>query len=51
MTENNKEIISVIMPAYNSERYISEAVESVRNQSYTNWALVVIVDDGSADNV
>lgn len=50
MTENNKEIISVIMPTYNSERYISEAVESVRNQSYTNWELV-IVDDGSADNV
>ena len=46
--ENNKKTVSVIMPAYNSERYISEAVESVCNQSYTNWELV-IVDDGSAD--
>lgn len=41
-------MISVIMPAYNSERYISEAIESVLNQSYTNWELV-IVDDGSSD--
>lgn len=41
-------MISIIMPAYNSERYIAEAVESVLTQSYTNWELV-IVDDGSSD--
>lgn len=41
-------MISVIMPAYNSERYISEAIESVLRQSYKNWELV-IVDDGSSD--
>lgn len=41
-------MISVIMPAYNSERYISGAVESVLSQSYTDWELI-IVDDGSTD--
>lgn len=42
-------MISIIMPAYNSEKYISEAIESVCNQSYENWELV-IVDDGSTDH-
>lgn len=41
-------MISVIMPAYNSEMYISEAIESVINQSYKNFELI-IVDDGSTD--
>lgn len=41
-------MISVIMPAYNSERYISEAIESVINQSFYNFELI-IVDDGSTD--
>ena len=42
-------MISIVMPAYNSEKYISEAIESVCNQSYKNWELV-IVDDGSTDH-
>lgn len=41
-------MISIIMPAYNSEKYISEAIESVLSQSYTDWELI-IVDDGSID--
>ena len=41
-------MISIIMPAYNSERYISEAIDSVLTQSYKNFELV-IVDDGSSD--
>ena len=36
------------MPVYNSEKYVSEAIESVRNQSYENWELL-IVNDGSTD--
>ena len=41
-------LISVIMPAYNSERYIKKAVESVLFQTYTNWELLII-DDASSD--
>ena len=42
----NKRKISIIMPVYNSEKYVSEAIESVCNQSYKNWELL-IVNDGS----
>lgn len=40
--------ISVIMPAFNSEKYIEEAIRSVLNQSFKNFELV-IVDDASTD--
>ncbi|CAN5734078.1 glycosyltransferase family 2 protein [soil metagenome] len=42
-------LISVIMPVYNSEKFIAESIRSVMQQSYTNWELIVI-DDGSVDN-
>ena len=42
-------IISVIIPVYNGENYISEAIESVLNQSYQPLDLIVL-DDGSTDD-
>lgn len=36
--------ISVIMSVYNGEKYLEEAIESVRNQTFKNWELVVIND-------
>ncbi len=40
--------ISVVMPAYNHEQYVGEAIESVLDQSFEDFELV-IVDDGSTD--
>ncbi len=42
------DLITVIMPCYNTERYINQAIESILNQTYKNFELIVI-DDGSND--
>lgn len=42
-------LVSIIMPAYNSEKFISESIESVIAQTYQNWELL-ITDDQSTDN-
>lgn len=41
--------ISVIMPNYNCERYLSEAIESILNQTFTDFEFIII-DDWSTDN-
>lgn len=41
--------ISILMPVYNGEKYIKKAIDSILNQSFRNWELI-IVDDGSTDN-
>lgn len=43
-------LVSVIIPAYNSKRFISETLNSVVNQTYKNLE-VIVVDDGSTDGV
>ena len=42
-------LISVLMPTYNSEKYLKEAIESILNQTYQNFEFV-IADDCSTDD-
>lgn len=43
------ELVSIITPCYNSEQFIERTVESIIDQTYSNWELLVI-DDFSSDN-
>jgi teichuronic acid biosynthesis glycosyltransferase TuaG len=45
----NETLVSIIMPAYNAEKYIGESIASVIKQTYTDWELIII-DDESADS-
>lgn len=45
----SKDLLSVIVTCYNRESSIAKCLESIRNQTYTNFE-VIIIDDGSTDN-
>ena len=48
MNLNDSPLVSIIIPAYNHEKFVGAAVESVLNQSHSDFELIVI-DDGSTD--
>jgi glycosyltransferase involved in cell wall biosynthesis len=41
-------LLSIIMPTYNRAKYILETIQSIRDQTYSNWELIIL-DDGSED--
>ncbi|WP_052691870.1 glycosyltransferase [Teredinibacter purpureus] len=48
MKDQSTDLVSVVMPLYNGEKYVKQALDSALAQSYTNLEIVVI-DDGSTD--
>ena len=42
-------LVSIVTPVYNSEKFISETIDSIQNQTYKHWELI-LVDDCSSDN-
>jgi len=48
-SNNNLPKISVVMSVYNAERYLREAIESILNQTFTDFEFIII-NDGSTDN-
>ncbi len=42
-------LVSIIVPCYNQSQYLTEALDSIYNQTFTNWECLII-DDGSTDN-
>lgn len=48
MNDKKMELISIIIPAYNIKRYLSECLDSIIMQTYTNIE-IILIDDGSTD--
>ena len=44
-----EELISIVLPVYNGEKYLRESIESILSQTYKSWELI-IVDDCSTDS-
>ena len=42
------EKVTIIIPVYNCEKFITQTIESVKKQTYTNWELIIL-NDGSND--
>jgi len=43
------DLVSILTPTYNTEKFIRSTIESAQNQTYTNWEMI-LVDDASTDN-
>jgi glycosyltransferase involved in cell wall biosynthesis len=44
------EKVSIIMPIFNGSKYLKDSINSIINQTYKNWELIIVIDYGSNDN-
>ena len=44
----SNELVSIIVPVYNVERYLDKCIQSISNQTYRNLE-IILVDDGATD--
>ena len=49
MLDNKNDLISVVVPIYNSEKYLTKCIQSICNQTYQELQ-IILVNDGSKDN-
>ena len=49
MESINNRLVSIIVPVYNVEKYVGAAIESILNQTFSDFEFIII-NDGSVDN-
>ena len=45
----NDKLVSIIIPVYNASRFLEETINSIQEQTYSNWE-AIFIDDCSSDN-
>ena len=43
-------LVSIIIPTFNSEKFIAETIQSIQAQTYTKWEVIIVDDDNGFDD-